>query len=278
MKIKVLVSTVIALGIVGSGIYYFASKPKAEAQQSVSVTQSTNDAVVTPSQPVEQVAVQTQEVAQTAPVEQTKVSHTNDVETSTWLNEQIHVIEPQAKNLNPNVLKLSLTAYQKAEQRGVIHNNLLTIIDYSKASNRRRLWVVDLVKEKVLFNTWVAHGKNSGNVHSTSFSNRPGSLESSLGVFVTSDIYSGKHGKSLHVQGLEAGFNNNAYDRAIVIHGANYVSGSIAKSTGRVGRSWGCMAVSENVINPLINTLKSKSLIFAYYPDKKWLSHSSYLT
>jgi hypothetical protein len=196
----------------------------------------------------------------------------------TWIDQEIKAIEPQATNLNPNVLKLSLIAYEHAQQKGVTKKPLLTIIDYSKPSSDRRLWVVDLSNNKVLFNTWVAHGKNSGNATSTSFSNQPSSLKSSIGVFMTTDIYSGKHGNSLHVQGLESGVNDKAYSRSIVFHGADYVSGNIAKSTGRVGRSWGCMAVSQDVIQPLIHTIQNKALVVAYYPDQKWLKQSSFLT
>lgn len=196
---------------------------------------------------------------------------------SNWINTTIHDIKAKANNINANVLKLSLIAYQKAQKMGLPVNSFLTVIDYSKPSTEKRLWVIDLSKKEVLFNTLVAHGKNTGNVQSSSFSNTPSSLQSSLGVFITGDTYIGKHGKSLRVKGLEAGVNDNAYSRSIVFHGANYVSPSIAK-TGRIGRSWGCMAVSEDVIQPLINTIKNKTLVFAYYPDKKWLNKSTYLS
>jgi|SRR5579885_481567 hypothetical protein len=195
---------------------------------------------------------------------------------SGWINDEINAIESQVSNLNRNVLRLSLIAYQHAENKGITSNPFLTIVDYSKPSSERRLWVIDTIRKKVLFNTWVAHGKNSGDVNSSSFSNNPESLKSSLGVFVTSDIYNGKHGESLHVQGLESGFNDNAYKRSIVFHGAEYVSEAIAK-TGKIGRSWGCWAVSPAIIGSLINTIKNKVLVVAYYPDKKWLNQSAFL-
>ena len=206
---------------------------------------------------------------------QVSISTTASEETK-WINTEINTIAPQAKNLNKNVLKLSLIAYQHAQKKGLTHNPLLTIVDYSKPSSDKRLWVVDLNRNKVLFNTWVAHGRNSGNVTSSSFSNKPESLKSSIGVFMTDAIYSGKHGDSLRVQGLESGVNDNAYNRSIVFHGANYVNAAMAKN-GRIGRSWGCWAVSQDIISSLIKSIKNKVLVVAYYPDKKWLHTSAFL-
>jgi hypothetical protein len=193
-----------------------------------------------------------------------------------WLNDEMTSIESQVSNLNKNVLKISLTAYEHAKDIGITKNPLLTIVDYSVPSTKRRLWVIDLINKKVLFNTWVAHGKNSGNINPDSFSNKPESLKSSIGVFVTSELYSGKHGNSLRVKGLESGFNDNAYDRKIVFHGAHYVSENMARS-GRLGRSWGCWAVSQDIIGLLVKTIRNKALVVAYYPDKSWLSKSTFL-
>lgn len=194
----------------------------------------------------------------------------------TWVNEQIKAITPQATTLSEQVLKVSLIAYEHAEKKGVTHSKLLTIVDYSKPSAQQRLWVIDLNSKKVLLTTWVAHGRNSGNATSNTFSNNPSSYKSSIGVFVTGNTYSGKHGNSLRVQGLESGINDKAYSRSIVFHGANYVSENIAK-TGRIGRSLGCWAVSQDVISALINVIKNKALVVAYYPDKTWLSNSTFL-
>lgn len=179
-------------------------------------------------------------------------------------------------DINPQVLASSLRAYRHAVSKGITTNPLLTIVDYSKSSTDKRLWVIDTRTNKVLFNTWVAHGKNSGDAASTEFSNKPESLKSSIGVFVTEETYTGKHGDSLRVQGLEPGFNNNAYRRSIVFHGAKYVSAKIA-STGKLGHSWGCFAVSQKVINSLVKTIKNKVLVVAYYPDKGWLKSSNFL-
>ncbi len=156
-----------------------------------------------------------------------------------WIEKEAKLIHSQAENLDPKVLELGLTAYSKAREEGLDNKELLTIIDYSKPSTERRLWVVDVKNAKVLFNTWVAHGKNSGKVNATSFSNAPGSLKSSLGVFLTTnEPYIGNNGYSLRVQGLEAGINDKAYARNVVFHGAWYAAADVAKRNGLLGRSW----------------------------------------
>jgi len=195
-----------------------------------------------------------------------------------WLNIEMARIHSQARNLDLVVLKRSLIAYLHAEERGLPKKNVLTIIDYSKPSNERRLWVVDIKRAKVLFNTWVVHGKNSGKINATSFSNQSGSLKSSLGVYLTtSQPYFGSNGYSLRLLGLENGFNDHAFERDIVIHGAWYAHPNTIKKYGSLGRSWGCPAVSENMVRPLINMIKDKTLIVMYYPDHKWLNHSTFL-
>jgi hypothetical protein len=199
------------------------------------------------------------------------------VTTSSWIDQEVRTIGSQADNLDRNVLKLSLTAYRNARQKGLDSKQLLTIVDYSKPSTERRLWVVDLKSNKVLFNTWVAHGKNSGGVSSNSFSNDARSLKSSLGVFVTSETYDGHHGYSLRVRGLERGINDNAYSRTVVFHGAEYANPEVAKQLGRLGRSWGCFAVAPHVIRSLVDTIKHDTLVVAYYPDKRWLRNSTFL-
>lgn len=197
--------------------------------------------------------------------------------TLAWVKNEICIIDSQAGNLDPVVLKLSLIAYVKARQEGLDDKQILTIIDYRKPSYSKRLWVVDLKKGKVLFNTWVAHGKNSGNLKPTSFSNRQGSLKSSLGVFLTQEPYFGNEGYSLRLTGLEHGINDNAYRRAIVVHGAWYVGSEMVRRYGQVGRSWGCPAVSENLAKPLINTIKEHTLLFVYSNDRRWLRKSTFL-
>ena len=197
--------------------------------------------------------------------------------TSSWLNEEMGIIKSQARNIDNNVLRLSLTAYMNARKRGLDNKQLLTVIDYSKPSSEKRLWVFDLRSGKELFNTWVSHGKNSGNLTADSFSNNPGSLKSSIGVFMTAESYVGGDGYSLRLRGLERGINDNAYRRDIVIHGAWYVNPDTIRRYGEIGRSWGCPAVSPTLSRPLIDTIKNNTLIVAYYPDRNWLSRSSFL-
>lgn len=195
-----------------------------------------------------------------------------------WVEQQMKHISSQAENISNNVLKLGLVAYINAREQGIAHKQLLTIIDYSKPSSERRLWVIDLKNAKVLFNTWVSHGKNSGKINATSFSNQLGSLKSSIGVFQTTSVpYTGSNGYSLRLVGLENGINDNAFDRAIVIHGAWYVHPDVVKKYGLLGRSWGCPAVSEDTVQPLINTIKDKTLVVVYYPDRNWLNNSTFL-
>jgi hypothetical protein len=213
-----------------------------------------------------------------APVKKEPVVVVSNVNVSNhWVDNETKTIHAVASNLDINVLRVSLTAYSKAKQKGLVQEPVITIVDYSKPSSQRRLWVIDLEHHKVLFNTYVAHGKNSGSAKTTSFSNSPRSLKSSMGVFLTDETYSGHNGYSLRVKGLEQNVNDNAYSRSIVFHGAAYVSADIAKARGMLGRSWGCFAVAKNTIAPIINTIKHKTLVIAYYPDKHWLNTSRFL-
>lgn len=194
-----------------------------------------------------------------------------------WVDNEIKVIKSRHHYLDEKMLRVSLTAYENAIKRGMNVKPILTVIDYQLPSTEKRLWVFDLRNGSTLINTWVAHGKNSGDVNSTSFSNTPSSLKSSIGVFVTANTYFGNHGLSLRIKGLEHGFNDNAYRREVVIHPAAYVSAEMIRYRGRIGRSWGCPAVSPSVSKQLINIIKDKSIIVAYYPDHQWLSRSAFL-
>lgn len=214
-----------------------------------------------------------------APIQLASITSTKHQSQSpaSWINTETRKISAEASNLNPNVLKLSLIAYLHARKQGLDDKKVLTIVDYSKPSGMRRLWVIDLKNDKVLFNTWVAHGKNSGGAVATSFSNQAQSLKSSIGVYKTALPYVGHDGYSLRVNGLEHGINDNANSRDVVFHGAYYASGEVAKSRGMLGRSWGCFAVGKETITPLVNTIKNDTIVVAYYPDKKWLQSSPYL-
>jgi hypothetical protein len=181
-------------------------------------------------------------------------------------------------HIGDKVFELALSATRCATNAGDVERPAtLTVIDYSKASTEPRLWVVDLATRTLLFEELVAHGQGSGGNLATKFSNVADSHESSLGLFVTEDAYVGKNGYSLRLSGLEPGINDRALARAIVIHGAPYVNGEISKSLGRLGRSYGCPAVRERVARPLIDRVKGGGVVFAYYPDRDWLTTSRYL-
>ena len=174
--------------------------------------------------------------------------------------------------INPKVLNLALKAQQKAKAMGIPRKQFLTVIDYSLPSTSRRLWVLDMSRGKVIHHVHVAHGSGTGDNHAKHFSDAHGSHKSSLGLFLTGSTYQGKHGTSLTLHGLEKGFNGNAASRAIVMHPAGYVK----DVGGRLGRSWGCPAISYANAS-IIQTIKEGSLVFAYYPDNKWLSASRFL-
>jgi hypothetical protein len=182
-----------------------------------------------------------------------------------------------ATDLDPHVLKLAERAHARAKARGEVKGDLITVIDYSKSSREKRFFVVDLRTKQLLFSELVSHGKNSGFDRPSSFSNELGSLKTSLGLFVTSVTYDGKHGYSLKLRGLERGWNDRAEERAIVIHGAEYVNLDFAKKHQRLGRSWGCPALSVDVAAKVIDVIKNGTAVFAYYPDEKLLTESPYL-
>ena len=181
-------------------------------------------------------------------------------------------------NLDRDVLDLALGAATCAVRSGSVKPpRTLTVIDYSRPSSQERLWVLDLKTGELLYEELVAHGQGTGAERATKFSNNDESHQTSLGLFVTDTTYVGKNGYSLRLDGLDRGYNDRARDRAIVMHGAPYVSESFVKANGRLGRSWGCPAVSDVVARQLIDRVKGGSLVFAYYPDTQWLKTSKYL-
>lgn len=184
----------------------------------------------------------------------------------------------QAPGLKADVLRMAMKATTCAAQQGLVKKqNLLTVIDYSLPSTEPRLFVFDMESRRLLFRELVAHGKNSGGDLASYFSNTPGSLATSLGLFVTADPYVGSNGYSLRLKGLEEGVNDMAWERAIVMHGAPYVSRAAVRALGRLGRSWGCPAVRKDVARKMIDTLRGGSPIFAYYPDARWLQQSAFV-
>ena len=204
-------------------------------------------------------------------------SHHTDTAVNLSVAQEAKFFHHEDKTLRPEVVELALQAYNSAQQQGVqVKKPIITIIDYSLASNTKRLWVLDLQQQRILFNSLVAHGKYSGDVHTYSFSDRMGSLQSSLGLFLTKEPYIGHDGYTLRIAGLEDGFNTNAEARHIVIHGAWYASEQVAQLSGQIGRSWGCPAVEPRMAEPIIDTIKNGSLVFSYYPDKTWLHNSRF--
>lgn len=185
------------------------------------------------------------------------------------------------KNIDfENGNKLSFEVFDKA-YRGYLNlreageltteKEILTVCDFTQSSNENRMWIIDLRERKVLFNTFVAHGAGTGEEFAKKFSNTFDSHQSSLGFYVTGDTYMGEHGNSLYLHGKDQGFNSNAYERSIVVHGAEYVSNKFIKGNERLGRSWGCPAVPENLAQPIINTIKQGTCLFIYYPEKSYL-------
>jgi hypothetical protein len=184
----------------------------------------------------------------------------------------------QAPGLKAEVLRMALRASGCAAEQGLVkRKNLLTVIDYSLPSSQPRLFTFDLATRKLIFRELVAHGKNSGGNLASFFSNSPGSLATSIGLFVTAEPYVGSNGYSLRLRGLEEGVNDMAMDRAIVMHGAPYVSRAAVRALGRLGRSWGCPAVRKEVARKMIDKLRGGSAIFAYYPDQDWLTQSPFV-
>lgn len=209
------------------------------------------------------------------PAKATARAASNSSRTTVWSRAAWTLTRPAPR---VEVLDLALSAASCAARSGLVDDpKTLTVIDYSVRSTEPRLWVLDLSTGKTLHHELVAHGQGSGANLPAVFSNRPDSHQSSLGLFVTAETYVGQHGYSLRLDGLDPGFNDRARERAIVIHGAAYVSPEVARAQGRLGRSWGCPALGEKVAKDVIDTIKGGDLVFAYYPDRAWLNGSPLL-
>ena len=187
------------------------------------------------------------------------------------LYDSLHLEE---KGLSEKAFRYAWFGFQKMK----LHNPILAIADFSQSSRNKRLYVIDLLKKKVLMNTYVAHGRNSGEEFAKKFSNDNSSYESSLGFYKTLGTYQGKHGLSLKLEGVEKGINDRAFERAIVMHGADYVSESFIKNTGRLGRSQGCPAVSILDSKKLIDMLYNGAGLFIYSIDQKYFKSSHLLS
>lgn len=179
--------------------------------------------------------------------------------------------------LSMEALQYAYKGYTILQEEGALQNtDVLTVVDFSQSSHNKRMYIIDVKNFKVLMNTYVAHGKNSGLDMAEKFSNRPESLQSSLGFYVTRNTYSGKHGLSLRLEGLDKGFNDKAEERAVVVHGAEYI-GDQRLGSGYMGRSFGCPAVPQNQASTVINYIKNGTCLFIYHPSASYLHGSSIL-
>jgi hypothetical protein len=187
------------------------------------------------------------------------------------------MLQKESPELQAKVVEKASKIVQCSDQYNIGHTNILTIIDYSLPSNEKRLWIYDIYKKKLLFNTYVSHGIKSGALLTNFFSNKNDSKASSIGLYKTEKSYYGREGLSLKLNGLDRTFNDNASNRSIVMHGGWYVEESFIKKYGRPGRSWGCPAVPPNLYQSIINTIKDDSLLLVYYPNDNWFAKSKFL-
>ena len=182
------------------------------------------------------------------------------------------------KGLSKNAFELALKGYHSLLDKRMIRNkNIISIADFSKSSNEKRFFVIDLKRIKLLFQTLVAHGRNSGLEYATSFSNEDDSHKSSLGFYVTMNTYTGDCGYALKLKGCEKGINDHAYDRAIVVHGSQYVTDEFLRNHGFLGRSWGCPALPDKISKKVIDVIRNGSCFFIYHPTEKYLTTSPVL-
>ena len=192
-------------------------------------------------------------------------------ETNVKLEMVYHSLNANRLSL-PNVecFKKALLGFYTLKQKGLVVKDILTVIDFSMSSTKKRLWVIDLSLNKIIYNSVVSHGIKSGGEFATNFSNSQSSNKSSLGFYTTGETYNGKHGLSLKLDGQERGINHNARARAVVMHGATYANPSILKSQGYLGRSQGCPAIPENLKKEIIQLIKNKSCLFIYHPNRSY--------
>ena len=200
---------------------------------------------------------------------------TNNADASAALFSELHL---DSAGLSQPVFSSAMEGLQKLDSEGVVRkDDIITIVDFSQPSTQKRLYVLDLNSKQILFNTLVAHGRKSGGLWAKSFSNKASSLKSSPGFYVTEDTYVGHNGYSLRLDGVEKNINDNARNRAIVMHGAPYVDQSAINSLGFLGRSWGCPAVPEAQHKAIINTIKGGTCLFIYSPDENYQQRSTIL-
>jgi hypothetical protein len=199
------------------------------------------------------------------------------IEEESLSNKLFFEMNLQQAGLSMDAVDYAVKGYQKLVQQGSVTNSrFLTIVDFSQSSRNKRFYILDMQNHKLVWNTYVAHGKNSGVDMAEHFSNKPNSEASSLGFYVTKSTYTGKHGMSLRISGMDEGFNDNAEARGVVVHGAAYVNAGRVHSD-YMGRSQGCPALPENEYAQVINIIKGGSVMFLYYPSDEYLQSSSLL-
>lgn len=182
-------------------------------------------------------------------------------------------------SLSKEAYRLALQGYKNLQHAGELPNTrFLSIVDFSLPSSRKRLFIIDMVSKKLIFNTYVSHGRNSGADMATHFSNKPESFQSSLGFYITGTTYNGRNGYSLRLDGMEQGINDNASMRAIVMHGSAYVNDRIITAKGYIGRSLGCPAVPRALAKTIINTIRNGNCLFIYGPDASYIAQSKILS
>ncbi|WP_207535014.1 murein L,D-transpeptidase catalytic domain family protein [Desertivirga arenae] len=214
-------------------------------------------------------------IAKDTAVIESPVAPTETISAATLFNKHISEIYDAAQlddsGLDFDVFKKAVTGYYNFKNSNLVSTSkeVISIVDFTRASTKKRLWIIDLGSRKVLFNTLVAHGQGSGDNFATSFSNLTNSHQSSLGFYITSNTYFGKHGLSLKLNGMDNGYNTNALNRAVVVHGAEYVSQSFINQHGRLGRSHGCPAVPVELTPSIIEAIKGGTTLFINGPSSK---------
>lgn len=210
-------------------------------------------------------------------VHSNKTFSASEILYSAYLTNIYETANLYATGLNAEVFYKAVTGFYNLKKNAPVRDDssVITIVDFNQPSHSKRMWIIDLQNANLLMNTWVAHGQGSGEDMPNQFSNIDSSHQSSLGFYLTGEIYLGKHGRSLRLDGMDASFNSNARQRDIVIHGADYVSQQMINSCGRLGRSFGCPAVAPELTASIINLIKDKTVLFINGPDSRY--NSKYL-
>jgi hypothetical protein len=209
----------------------------------------------------------------------TPVAATADSSYAVSIAESVYcTINLEQYGLSQEAFTYAWKGYQQLlHKKKINRTSYLTVCDFSQSSSNKRLYIIDVENNKLITNTYVAHGKNSGGEYATKFSNTPESLQSSLGFYITQQTYTGEHGLSLRINGVDPGYNDKALERSIVIHGAAYVDAARAKAGVFMGRSYGCPAVPQNESAKIITTIKNGTCLFIYHPSKNYLLRSKIL-